>query len=108
MLELADQRLTPTSVEGQVFSVPLAAIEQVTFPWYYFGGGTKFRISGHQYRVSFVRPNGAEDIPARLLETMGVRFGAGLQTVVGKVLDIRDGRRVGKGWRAALVELLGC
>ncbi len=105
VLELVEQRLTLTSVEGQVFSVPLAAIERVIFPWHYFGGGAKFRVNDRVYRVSFVKPNGAEVVPARLLAMTGVGLGAGLATVVQKMVDIRDGRRVGRAWKTVLAAL---
>ena len=106
MLELADGRLGFTTEEGRVFEAPLEEVTDVTFPWFYFGGGVKLTVAGTRYRLSFVRPNGAELVSARLME--GVVGGAvggafALMTARQKVSDIGVGRMAGKAWRAVLV-----
>jgi len=101
VLRMADKRVALTTEDGPAFDVALTEIQETRFPWYYFGGGAKLRVGNKEFRLSFVRPNGAQDIPARLMAQAGVGLG-GLETVVGKALDIRDGRRVGKAWKAVL------
>lgn len=101
VLELAAGRLAFTGEEGRVFEAPLAAVEDVVFPWFYFGGGVKLTVAGTRHRVSFVRPNGAEAVPPRLLE--GAEGGAlALLTAHEKLRDIGEGRAAGKAWKAAL------
>ena len=102
VLELADGHLAFTTGEGRVFNVPLPEVSNVKFPWYYFGGGVKFSIGADDYRLSFVRPNEASDIPDRLLA--GTEFGgpAALLTAGRKVLDVGEGRRAGKAWKTML------
>jgi hypothetical protein len=101
LLEMADGLLALTTREGRVFEVPVADLTNVTFPWYYFGGGLKLTAAGANYRISFVRPNGAEMLTARLLESFGANTLA-LLTVGQKIADIARGRRAGKAWRKAL------
>jgi hypothetical protein len=71
----------------------------VKFPWYYFGGGCKVTLPGGvTHRISFVRPNGAEDMgdgPLALL------------TAAGKLSDIGQGRALGKAWKSALASRIG-
>lgn len=102
VLELAGGHLAFTTEGGRVFDVPLRELSNVKFPWYYFGGGAKFSVGGDDYRISFVRPNDAGDVPGRLLA--GTEFGgpAALLTAGRKVLDIGEGRRAGKAWKAVL------
>ena len=98
ILELKNEQLSFTSDEGCIFDVPLAALRDINFPWHYFGGGVKFSIGSDNYRLSFVQPNDAADVSAELLSrTTFVRSPSVL-----KVLDIGDGRRAGKVWKAVL------
>lgn len=103
ILELADGRLGFTTEEGRAFDVPLSEVNNVNFPWYYFGGGVKFNIAADKYRLSFVRPNDASDIPGRLLAHTELGAPAGLLTAGRKVLDIGEGRRAGKAWKTVLM-----
>lgn len=100
-LDLEKGRLRFTTPEGIVFDVPRAEVTQVTFPWYYFGGGLKLRAAGEPYRLSFVKPNGAEYAEARLMADFGSP--SALLVVASKAADIGSGRDAGKRWR----ELLG-
>lgn len=84
-----------------LFRAPLSEVRQVVFPWYYFGGGCKCSIDGVRYRLSFVRPNGAEDALDRMAARVG-EAGAVYAQVAGKFVDIGTGRAAGKAWRAAL------
>src|SRR5205807_2278250 len=67
VMTLAKGHLALTSEEGAVFDAPLAEVREIKFPWYYFGGGVKLTVGTKRYRISFVRPNGAQDVPGRLL-----------------------------------------
>lgn len=102
VLELADGRLAFTTEEGRIFDVPLAEVSAIKFPWYYFGGGIKFSIGADNYRLSFVRPNDASDIPGRLLARTELGGPVALLTAGRKVLDIGEGRRAGKAWKSVL------
>lgn len=102
ILELADGHFAFTTDEKRVFDVPLPQVSEVSFPWYYFGGGVKFRIAAERYRLSFVRPNDASDIPGRLAAGTVVGAPAALLTAGRKIMDIGEGRRAGKAWRSAL------
>lgn len=106
VLELDDGWLAFTTEEERVFHTPVAQVEDLKFPWYYFGGGMKFRIGDKKYRISFVRPNGASDVAGRLLAKTDVGGAAGdafaLLTAGRKVLDVGSGRGAGKAWKSAL------
>ncbi|MCL5736809.1 MAG: hypothetical protein M1274_14745 [Actinobacteria bacterium] len=99
-LEFNEGRLrfaTPTEV---LFDVSLLEISQVKFPWYYFGGGMKLQAAGKPFRISFVKPNGAEVLDARVLASFGDP--AALSLAASKVTDIHEGRGAGRRWRELL------
>ena len=102
LLELSQGVLAFTAEEGRVFEAKVADVTDIAFPWFYFGGGMKLTVAGTRHRISFVRPNGAEVLTARLLESIGAGPLA-LLTVNQKITDIGDGRRAGKAWKAALL-----
>jgi hypothetical protein len=94
LLELAGGVIALTTGTGRAFEAPVADVS-VKFPWYYFGGGCKVTVpGGATHRVSFVRPNGAEDF--------GGDSPIALLTAADKLSDIGAGRRAGKAWKAAL------
>ncbi len=104
VLELHAGRLAFTSEEGRVFECPLEVLRDAKFPWYYFGGGVKLTVNNERYRLSFVRPNDASDVPGRLLARAGGPASAlGLLTVGRKIMDIGEGRTAGKAWKAVLL-----
>ena len=76
VLELEGGRLAFVTTQRRLFEVAVSEMSDVSFPWYYFGGGIKFRIGDERYRVSFVEP--------------------------GDTGDIVEGRRAGKAWKKAL------
>ena len=82
-LHVGRGRLWFKAADLTVFDAPLTAVRQVSFPWYYFGGGVQFTIEARRYRLSFVRPN----------------------TEGGSVLDISAGRRIGKAWKQVFAQL---
>ncbi len=69
-----------------LFDVPLAEVEAILFPWYYFSGGVKFTVGGVRYRFGF-------DKPANTMITGDVE---------GNINEIARGRQSGKAWRKAL------
>ena len=101
VLEHADGRLAFTTDRGRVFDLPVSEVGDVHFPWWYFGGGVKLTAHGKRHRISFVRPNDADDIPGRLMARDGNP--AGLLTAGQKLLDIGEGRRAGRAWRDVLL-----
>ncbi len=101
-LDLHEGRLRFATPEELVFDVPRAEVTAVVFPWYYFGGGVKFRAAGRPYRLSFVKPNGAEYAVARGAAYAGDP--ASLLIVAEKAHDIGAGRGVGREWRRLLGE----
>ena len=103
VLEWADGHFAFTTEEGRVFDVPLSEVINVKFPWYYFGGGAKFNIGVESYRLSFIRPNDASDIPDRLLAGTEAGGLGGLLNIGRKVSDIGEGRQAGKAWKSVLV-----
>lgn len=101
-LDLTAGRLRFATPEEVVFDVPLAEVTDITYPWYYFGGGLKLRAAGAPHRISFVVPNGMEYASGRLLADSGNP--AALIMVASKAEDIGSGRAVGKQWRILLGE----
>ena len=99
-LALAHDRLVFTSGEQVLFECDRSAIDRVAFPWYYFGGGMKLWAGGRRYRLSFVRPNGAEVARANSLAAAGEA--GGLLVAAGKITDVASGRTAGKRWQALL------
>ena len=104
VLQLLEGRLIFTIDEDNVFDAPVSEVTDVVFPWYYFSGGVKLKVSDKPYRLSFVRPNNAADIPGRLLARVGGSVGAlaALTTTARKFKDMGEGRAAGKAWRAVL------
>ena len=77
VLELVDGKIGFTSSEGRVFEALFSDIA-VKYPWYYFGGGCKISVGQQVYRISFVKPNGAADLPGNLLSRTSGGGGARL------------------------------
>ncbi len=105
VMTLVAGRLTLTSEQGAVFDTPLADVKEIKFPWYYFGGGVKLSVDSTRYRISFVRPNGAQDVPGRLLADARAGATSALAAageVYAKYRDISEGRSAGKAWKEAL------
>ena len=88
-LTLDGGTLTLEVEEKTLFDVQLHQVEDVTFPWYYFGGGDKMSVEGEHYRLSFVQPNGAMSPYDR---------SAGFDSIQ----SIGSGRAAGKAWKEAL------
>lgn len=103
VLEFADERLGFTTENGRLFHVPLTELTDLKFPWYYFGGGVKFTVGAERYRLSFVRPNDADDVPERLLSRRQDRKGGAL--LAAGLLDIGEGRRAGRAWKSVLTSV---
>ncbi|GAA3211347.1 hypothetical protein [Actinocorallia longicatena] len=66
-----------------IFEAPLEAVTNVTFPWYYFGGGMKLTIGGHPFRFSFLQPQ-------------NTRFPGDLSTLG----ELTSGRAGGRAWKS--------
>ena len=101
VLALSGARLSFTTEEGPEFDLPLAEVT-ARFPWWWFGGGVALRVLGRRYRLSFVRPNGAQDVPGRLLAHVPGGEALGLATAARKMEDVGAGRRAGKAWKTRL------
>lgn len=56
ILQLLNGRITFIAAEKSFFDVPLDEVQEINFPWHYFGGGMKFRIGAESYRFSFTEP----------------------------------------------------
>jgi hypothetical protein len=93
-------RLRFSAGSGTVFDVSAEEIMGAEFPWYYFGGGVKIRLPDRMVRISFVKPNGAEYVDARVLASAGNP--AALGAAIVKLADVRDGRELGRHWREVL------
>ncbi len=108
-LQLAGSRLTLATEFVSLFDEPLSAIERVTWPWWYFGGGCKIRVGEEGYRVSFVRPNGAMDASTRVVIGEAGAAGAGVAIgyALAKMRDVHGGRARGRAWREVLDAALG-
>jgi hypothetical protein len=107
VLEYADGRLAYSNEDGRVFDVQLAELTDIRFPWYYFSGGVKFTLGKDHYRLSFVRPNDASDLPSRILADTPAGGPFALLTAGRKVMDIGEGRRAGKAWKTILLNRAG-
>jgi len=94
VLESTDGRLLYTTEEKRVFDVPLSDVTDVNFPWYYFGGGVKFKIGTESYRLSFVQPDdGSGEAPYK------TEFG---DPAAFFATGIFGGRRAGRAWKSVL------
>lgn len=82
-LTLEDGRLSFTTDEI-VFDSPLSEVQEIRFPWLYFGAGCTLKINGVKYRLSFIQPG---------------------NTAGGEYAGIPDAQRTGRRWKAALIHL---
>ena len=92
---------------GPVFSVPLAEVSGVIWPWHWFGGGCILTAAGERYKITFVRPNGAPDVEPSLLDTgvalLSALTGAAAPThSLQGLFDVRSGRRAATTWKQVL------
>jgi hypothetical protein len=98
-------KLTFVTADGPVFAVSCGEVGEVTWPWYWFSGGCKIRVGGIEYKITFVRPNGARDVSPSLLDgaALGAVFGDAVPAhSLRGVGDVRTGRRAGAAWKVAL------
>jgi hypothetical protein len=65
-----------------VFDCPLAAVQAVHFPWFYFGAGCVLKVNGTRYRISFIQPG---------------------NTAGGEHSSIGEARRKSWRWKATLL-----
>ena len=101
ILELVEGRLALTTEDAREFEVALEEITEVKFPWHYFGGGAHVTVQGEVYRLSFVKPNGADLLSDRLSSEEG------LLSMGHRIAAIGEGRVAGQAWRAALSQRKG-
>jgi len=70
---------------------------EISFPWYYFSGGVKFRAHGVRYRLSFTAPGNTfqeEDGIDDWYQDIGVD---------NEIGQIHKGRKIGQAWKAVLL-----
>lgn len=101
VLVLRAGRLAFLGDDGVVFDEPLREVRDLTFPWYWFGGGFRAEIAGTRRKVSLVRPQGAPAPTVRVLDLAGLD-GLDLLTAAGSLYDAAAGRRRARTWRALL------
>lgn len=107
VLAAGEGRLAFVTDDGPVFVAPLHEVADVRWPWWWFGGGCVLTVEGTQYKITFVRPNGAEPVRPSLLEAthslaVVLSLGAVPAHSVTGLFDVRDGRKAGKAWKEAL------
>jgi hypothetical protein len=100
-LQVAGDHIALGTVALPLFEVGLADLADIRSSWRWFGGGIRFRADDKSYRISFVRPNDADDAATRSLMSQFRPTGDGsaLSCVSRKM---RDGRAVGRTWRTLL------
>jgi len=108
-LVTAEGRIAFTDGETTHFEAPLAEVTDVSYPWYWFGGGFKARIGGKLHKVTFVKPNGMPSPNPGMLETglavLGVAAAFQGISHVGDLSGlawIAPGRAATKRWQAIL------
>jgi hypothetical protein len=97
ILESGGGRFAFITEDERVLDVPLSEVTDVKFPWYYFGGGIKFKIGTENYRLSFVQPNDGSEVPYHLLAK--TTFGSPSEF---RPAGIVEGRRAGNAWKSVL------
>jgi hypothetical protein len=102
-------RIAFTDGEETLFDVPLAEISDVSYPWYWFGGGFKARIAGKTVKITFVKPNGmpspdpsALEIGLSVLGVAAAFQGAGQVGDLAGLAWIAPGRKATAQWREVL------
>jgi hypothetical protein len=99
----AGGRITFTAGEPY-FDVAFDELTDVTYPWYWFGGGVKLRAAGTLYKITFVRPNGMPSPDPSLVDVALSAVGPGVTTATGAahvdalrgLADIGTGRKATK------------
>ena len=102
-----DERLRFATPEGVVFDASPGEVKEVKWPKLWMGGGCKINVAGEEYRISFVKPNGAADITDELLGEVGGVLGAlgtaaDVKEALGSFGDVKKGRDAGKAWKEVL------
>jgi hypothetical protein len=89
VLGLSGERFTfETAADDRVLiDTTLAEMKDLTFPWYYFGGGMKFRVGSNKYRFSFAAQAQVRDDADGVDES--------IQSIIAA-------RKAGKAWKAKL------
>lgn len=71
-----------------LFDAPLADVQDIHFPWFYFSGGVRLTVNGARYRFGFDRP-------------VNSRATIDVADLIGEVARAQDS---GKAWKAALLD----
>ena len=90
-----------------VFDVPLSSVSDVSWPWWWFGGGVELTAAGQRWKITFVRPNGMPPPHPSMLDTGVGVFGLLTGTwhdidAMRGLADVRSGRTAGRQWREVL------
>lgn len=88
---------TPLAYPLELFCHEVSEITRFHVPWYYFGAGGKFEFNEARARFSFVRPQNTVEPTYYSEAFMKYMGGAGQGEV-----NIGEGRKVGKQWKALL------
>lgn len=104
-----------TENEKNGFAGHFSEVKNITFPWYYFGGGFKCEIKNQKFRVSLVKPNGGAYLSTKasfrirdLLKTAGKKGFESLDAagVIGAIAttheaatSIVEGRKNLRKWK---------
>ena len=80
---------------------PLAAVRDVTFPWYSFDNRMKMRVDGKSYRFSFIQPQNTKLPKPRPENPVEGVAEAGLE-FLDIALELSAARAVGRDWKKAL------
>ena len=95
--EVAAQQLE-NGDEALLFDAPLAEIQDIHFPWYYFSGGVKLSVHGVGLRFGFDRPANTT-VPDSVADSM-----ENLVEGMESVAEISRARRSGKVWKELLTK----
>lgn len=108
-LVTAEDRIAFTDGETTYFDAPLSQVNDVTYPWYWFGGGFVARVAGEKFKITFVKPNGMPSPNPSALEVglsvLGVAAAFQGVSHVGDLAGlawIAPGRAATKQWREIL------
>ncbi len=100
-LQVAGDRIMLTTDSCPLFDVDLNQVRDLRYPWRWFGGGVKLTVRRRRYHISFVRPDDGSDAVTRLV-TSGLAGGGGPAALKHAADKLRDGRAMGRAWRALL------
>lgn len=103
LLALKDGMVTFFTEEGEHFTVPVAEVKDVKWPFISFGLAMNAVVNGQKYKFSFMKPNGGSEIGDSTFTHLSrfTSMGRGLDSLA-TLANWGDNKKSARQWKEVL------